>query len=168
MSMQQAPISVRINYDPMPKQREFHGHPAKYRFFGGGFGNGKTSAGCAEAFWLAMEYPGSVGLIARKTLPEIKATTLQTFLHGGGGDPRTDWPGVPEELIRSHNKSDKKITLVNGSIIHYWPLDDPDKLTNLNLGWFLIDQAEEVPEEMFMMLIGRLRQLNGPRKGIIL
>lgn len=168
LSTQAAPLTVEIKYDPMPKQREFHGNNAKHRFFGGGFGNGKTSAGCAEAFFLAMEYPGCTGLIARKTLPEIKATTLQTFLHGGGGDPRTDWPGVPEELIRSHNKSDKKITLINGSIIHYWPLDDPDKLTNLNLGWFLIDQAEEISEDMFMMLIGRLRELKGPRKSIVL
>lgn len=164
----QAPINIKFNYAPMPKQAEFHGNNAKFRFFGGGFGNGKTSGGCAEAFGLAMEYPGCVGLICRKTLPEVKATTLQTLLHGGGGDARTDWSGIPQELIKSHNKSDKKITLINDSIIYYWPLDDPDKLTNLNLGWFLIDQAEEVSEDMFMMLIGRLRQLNSPRKGIIL
>lgn len=168
IAVKPAPVQLEIKYAPMPKQVVFHGSNAKHRFFGGGFGNGKTSAGCAEAFALAMEYPGCTGLIARKTLPELKATTLQTLLHGGGGNPLTDWPGIPEELIRSHNKSDKKITLINESVIHYWPLDDPDKLTNLNLGWFLIDQAEEIPEEMFMMLIGRLRQLNGPRKSVIL
>jgi phage terminase large subunit len=168
MQVQQAPLEVTITYDPLPKQREFHGSNAKYRFFGGGFGNGKTSAGCAEAFALAMEYPGSSGLIARKTRPELISTTIQTLLHGGGGNPETDWNGIPQELIRSHNKSQSKITLVNGSIIWYWPLDDPDKLTNLNLGWFLIDQGEEVPEEMFMMLQGRLRQRNAPRKGMVL
>jgi phage terminase large subunit len=165
---QSAPLTIELKYQPMPKQGEFHGLNAKHRFFGGGFGNGKTSAGCAEAFFLAMEYPGCTGLICRKTLPEIKATTLKTFLHGGGGDPSCDWTGVPEELIRRHNKSDKIIELINGSTIHYWPLDDPDKLTNINLGWFLIDQAEEVPEEMFMMLIGRLRERIGPRKSLVL
>jgi phage terminase large subunit len=168
LSGQGEPISVDINYDPLPKQKEFHGNSSKYRFFGGGFGNGKTSAGCVEAFLLAMEYPGSVGLIARKTRPELVSTTMHTFLEGGGGNPETDWPGIPQELIRSHNKSQSKITLINGSIIWYWPLDDPKKLTNINLGWFMIDQAEEVPEEMFMMLQGRLRQRNGPRKGLIL
>lgn len=168
MKTKQKAIKVTINYAPLPKQGEFHGENAKYRAFGGGFGNGKTSAGCAECFFLAMEYPGSVGLIARATRPELKATTQHVFFEGGGGDPRTDWTGVPQELIRSFNKTEQKLVLVNGSIIHFWPLDDPGKLTNLNLGWFMIDQAEEVPEDMFLMLIGRLRQRNAPRKGMVL
>ena len=115
-----------------------------------------------------MEYPGSTGLIARKTRPELKATTQQTFFDGGGGLPETDWTGCPQEVIRSFNKSEQRLTFINGSIIHFWPLDDPDKLTNINLGWFLIDQAEEVSEDMFLMLCGRLRQRNAPRKGMVL
>ena len=168
MKVPQKAVEVEIKYGPLPKQAQFHMDPHKYRFFGGGWGNGKTSAGCAEAVTLALEYPGSVGLIARRTRPELKATTQHVFFHGGGGNPETDWPGCPEELIRSFNKSEQKLTMVNGSIIHFWPLDDPDKLSNLNLGWFLIDQAEEIPEEMFQMLQGRLRQLRAPRKGMCL
>jgi len=169
------PIEVTIfdgtkeeSYKPMPKQGDFHGLPHKYRCFAGGWGNGKTAAGCAEALMLALEYPGSTGLIARKTRPELKATTQYQFFNGGGGNPKADWTGCPQELIRNFNKSEQRLTLINGSVIHFWPLDDPDKLSNLNLGWFLIDQAEEVPEEMFQMLQGRLRQLEAPRKGIIL
>lgn len=161
-------VEIRIDYVPLPKQTEFHVCPAKYRGFGGGWGNGKTSGGCAEAFTLAMEYPGCTGLIARKTRPELKASTQHHFFRGGGGDIRTDWPGCPEAAIKNWNKSEQKLELVNGSIIHFWPLDDPDKLTNLNLGWFMIDQAEEVAEEMFIMLQGRLRQQKGPRCGIVL
>lgn len=163
-----APLEVELKYKPLPKQASFHGMDAKYRCFGGGWGNGKTSAGCAECFALALEYPGSVGLIARRTRPELKATTQHQFFNGGGGNPNSDWSGCPQELIRTFNKTEQKLTLINGSIIHFWPLDDPDKLTNLNLGWFLIDQAEEVPEEMFQMLQGRLRQREAPRKGMIL
>jgi len=162
------PVEIALPYKPLPKQAEFHELSAKYRAFGGGWGNGKTSAGCAEAFALSMEYPGSTGLIARRTRPELKATTEHQFFHGGGGDPRSDWTGCPQEVIRSYNRSENILKLINGSIIHFWPLDDPDKLTNLNLGWFLIDQAEEVPEEMFQMLQGRLRQREAPRCGMIL
>lgn len=168
MKVQQKPISIDLAYKPLPKQQEFHGDNAKYRAFGGGFGNGKTSAGCAEAFMLSMEYPGTEGLIARKTRPELKATTQNVFFKGGGGNVATDWTGCPPELIRTFNKTEGKLTLINESVIHFWPLDDPDKLTNLNLGWYLIDQAEEVSEDMFLMLNGRLRRRNSPRKGMIL
>src|SRR5271166_1223775 len=163
------PTEVKLSYKPLPKQAEFHGMSKKFRFFVGGWGNGKSSAGVAEALMLALEYPGSTGLICRKTRGELKATTQHHFFNGGGGDPeRGDYTGCPEELIQKFNKTEGKLTLINGSVIHFWPLDEPDKLSNLNLGWFLIDQAEEVPEEMFLMLRGRLRQRNAPRCGLLL
>lgn len=118
---------------------------------------------------LALQYPGSTGLICRKTRPELKATTQHHFFNGGGGDAaKGDFTGCPQELIKTFNKTEGKLTLINGSVIHFWPLDEPEKLSNLNLGWFLIDQAEEVPEEMFLMLKGRLRQNNAPRCGMLL
>ncbi len=43
-----------------------------------------------------------------------------------------------------------------GSSILYQGLQD--KLVGTNLGWFWIDQAEEVPEDRFADLIGRLRK----------
>lgn len=166
-SIPNKPVDISLNYQPLPKQAEFHALSAKYRLFVGGWGNGKTAAGCAEAFALAMEYPGCTGLIARKTRPELKATTEHQFLHGGGGTD-TDWPGVPQEVIKKHNKTDNFLEFINGSIVHFWPMDDPDKLSNINLGWFLLDQAEEVNEEIFQMLQGRLRQRKAPRCGLLL
>jgi phage terminase large subunit len=163
-----APTTVEITYKPNPKQSEFHGLDHKYRLFDGGFGNGKTSAGCAEALALALEYPGCTGLVGRKTRPELKASTQYQFFNGGQGGTSTDWTGCPQELIKSFNKTEGLLTLVNGSRIHFWPLDEVQKFTNINLGWFLIDQAEEVPEEIFQMLQGRLRQRGSPRKGILL
>lgn len=161
------PLNIELSYNPNPKQQEFHGMSKKYRFFVGGWGNGKTDAGVAEAFMLAMEYPGSMGLICRRTRPELKATTQKQFFYGSGGPPGS-WPGCPPQLIKSFNKTENHLRLLNGSTIDFWPLDDPDKLSNLNLGWFLIDQGEEVPEEMFQMLQGRLRQSIGPRCGLVL
>jgi hypothetical protein len=165
----QEPVTIEMSYRALPKQAEFHSSNAKYRFFGGGFGNGKTSGGVAEALALSIEYPGTVGVIMRKTRPELLATTMDTFWNGGGGDPESgDFTGCPQELVRSHNQSQSKITLINGSVIFYWPLDDVKKLTNINLGWFLIDQAEEIGEDIFLMLKGRLRRKRSPRKGLIL
>lgn len=164
---QQKNVTIELDYDPNPKQRVFHAMGEKYRFFVGGWGNGKTDAGVAEAFALAMEYPGTTGLIARKTRPELRATTQRQFFEGGRG-PKGCWPGCPQEVIRKFNKTDNELTLINDTKIHFWPLDDPDKLSNINLSWFLIDQGEEVPEEMFQMLQGRLREASGPRLGMVL
>lgn len=160
-------VEINLPYNPLPKQAEYHALSAKFRLFIGGWGNGKTSGGCAEAFALAMEYPGSTGLIGRKTRPELQATTEKQFFEGGGG-AESDWPGCPQEVIRSHNKSRNELKFINGSRIHFWPMDEPGKLSNLNLGWYLLDQAEEVTEEIFQMLEGRLRQQNAPRCGLLL
>ena len=51
-------IEVNLDYRPNPKQAQFHGMAAKYRGFCGGWGNGKTSGGCAEFFTRLVEFPG--------------------------------------------------------------------------------------------------------------
>src|SRR5438445_4746088 len=91
---------VKMSYKPMPKQAEFHGMSKRFRFFVGGWGNGKTSAGCVEALMLALEFPGSRGLICRETRQELKATTQDHFFNGGGGDAeKGDFTGCPHEII---------------------------------------------------------------------
>jgi len=150
----------------MAKQAEAHRLVAKYRAFIGGWGNGKTSWGCAELFARLHEYPGTRAIVARKTRPELKATTWDMLLNGDPGAPGA-WVGIPKETIASENKSDLIITLRNGSTIYGLPLDDPAKLENFNLGMFWIDQAEEIDEEIFLKFHGRLRQRIGPREGLL-
>jgi len=160
-------ITVDLPYDPNVKQYQFHGLKAKYRAFCGGWGNGKTSGGCAEFFIRLMEYPGCNSIISRKTRPELKSTTWDMLVNGDPAQP-TGWRGIPKEAIKIHNRSDLYIQLVNGSQIHGLPLDDPKKLENYNLGLFLIDQAEEVEEDIFLKFHGRLRQIAAPREGLLL
>jgi len=155
-----------MGYRPMPKQGEAHGLTAKYRGFCGGWGNGKTSWGCAETFFRLNEFPGTRAIVARKTRPELKSTTWDMLLNGDKGHA-SSWHGIPKELIATYNKSDLVLELQNGSTIYGLPLDDPAKLENYNLGFFWIDQAEEVEEDIFLKFHGRLRQLVGPREGIL-
>lgn len=164
--MTQGTVTLQNPYVPNPKQEEFHGLTAKYRAFCGGWGNGKTTAGCAEFFIRLMEFPGTNSIIARKTRPELRTTTWEMFIHGDT-QPH-GWQGVPQEVIKQYNKSDLFLELKNGSKVHGLPLDDPKKLENYNLGLFMIDQAEEVDEEIFLKFHGRLRQHNSPREGLLL
>ena len=167
----QSTLTLKIPYAPLPKQSEAHSLAAKYRGFCGGWGNGKTSWGCVETFTTLMEYPGTNCIIARKTRPELKATTWEMFLHGDPGQP-TGWQGIPRQLIRSLNKADLYLELQTPnphltSKVWGLPLDDPSKLENYNLGFFWIDQAEEVEEDIFLKFHGRLRQVHAPREGIL-
>src|SRR5262245_45519757 len=166
-----ASLTIELPYRPNPKQADFHGLSAKYRGFCGGWGNGKTSAGCAEFFIRLMEYPGTNSIIARKTRPELKSTTWDMLLYGDPGPGKNGfvpWHGIPQEVIKIHNRSDLYVELNNGSKIHGLPMDDPKKLENYNLGLFMIDQAEEVEEDIFLKFHGRLRQHNSPREGLLL
>jgi phage terminase large subunit len=161
-----APLVVNIPYKPNPKQGEFHGLKTKYRGFCGGWGNGKTTAGCVEFFARLMEYPGTNSIISRKTRPELRSTTWDMWVNGDTQEH--GWRGVPKEIIKTYNKSDLYMEFINGSRVHGLPLDDPKKLENYNLGLFMIDQAEEVEEDIFLKFHGRLRQHGAPREGLLL
>ena len=145
-------------YEVTEKQREFLENPCRFRLFIGGYGCGKTTAGCLEAIRVALMYEGSCGLIARKTFKELWTTTLDVFFRL-----------CPWELVWGHNKREGKILMGLPqwrvpSTIYYMSLDDKRKLEGLNLGWFYIDEAVEVEEEFWITLLGRLRHPVGPRR----
>lgn len=159
-----AELTIKLPYKPNPKQKKFHAIQAKYRGFCGGWGNGKTTGGCAEFFIRLMEYPGTNSIIARKTRPELRTTTWDMLVNGDTQE--NGWRGIPKEVIEIYNKSDLYIKLRNGSQIHGLSLDDPKKLENYNIGLYMVDQGEEVEEEYFIKFQGRLRQHGTPREGI--
>jgi phage terminase large subunit len=162
-------LVIKIPYRPNPKQAEFHSLQAKFRGFCGGWGNGKTSGGCAEFFMRLMEFPGTNSIVSRKTRPELRTTTWAMLMDGDPGPGKggyVPWHGIPKEVIEQYNKSDLYVKLRNGSQIHGLPLDDPKKLENYNLGLFMCDQAEEVEEDVLLKVHGRLRQHVGPRESL--
>lgn len=145
-----------VNGIPLPKQLEFHTAPQKYRLFAGGFGTGKTLALGLEALKQMLIYPNNYGVIARKDLQELKATTLKDFFEI-----------CPENVIANHNRQDKVISFINGSQLYYMNLDSAReaerKIKSLNLGLVAIDQLEEISENIFLAFIGRLRRRDAGR-----
>ncbi len=143
---------ITIPYDPSKNPRQLLAHQAteRYILYGGAYGGGKTAWLCNEGIRLSLKYPGNVGYMGRFELTKFKASTLIQLLKF-----------LPPELIDKHNQSEAKITLRNDSIIFYGGLagdsDQTTKVSNMELGWFAIDQAEEVAERQFELLAGRLR-----------
>jgi hypothetical protein len=140
-----------------PKQERFIFHKefpetaqAKVAAYGGGVGNGKSFAGCIKVHNHCMENPGAFVLVGRRHATDLRDSTLKDFLALFG-----DY-GVYKE-------SEKKFTYPNGSEIIFRHLDDLRSLTNMNLSYYWVDQAEEVPEDAFLFLNGRIRRQRGPQ-----
>jgi len=145
-------------FTPLPKQRMFlyllEDKPnAKFVWYCGGFGSGKTFIGSQAVIRLAMKAPNGRTLIARQTLVDLKATTMKTFFEV-----------CDRRLIRKWNKSENLLTFINGHEIYFWGLDDVEKLKSLEIGTFWIDEVNEVDEFTFNVLKGRLRHKSHPKR----
>lgn len=127
----------------------------KIQFYGGGFGNGKTSAACIKAINLMKDYPGSHGAILRETLPKVTTTIMKEFFK---------W--LPKNWIKSFNKQDRILTLVNGSTCVFSYLvqqgngsDTTSNVLSATFDWAVVDQVEDpgIVYKDFTDLLGRLR-----------
>lgn len=136
---------MRWNYVPQPRQQEFHLSKAKYRLYIGAWRAGKTYASCQEGLKQSILYPNNLGLIGRKDYADLRDTTIKTF-----------FDVCPDRLIKKYNKTEHIVTLVNGSEIIFREMKDRSGLGSLELGWFAIDEGEEVQREIFTYLQGRL------------
>src|SRR3990172_3204810 len=134
----------------LPSQREFLFSPASYIALMGGWGSGKITIGSMRGLVLSTLYPGNVGLVGRYHATDLEDSTLPTFF------------GLcPPSWIRHWKKARKILTLRNGSQILFRHIHDPNPkrrhITSTNLGWFFIDQLEEIDVSHWNTLIGRLR-----------
>lgn len=139
---------------PLPKQAQFmqavlDPKGPKYVLYCGGVGSGKTLIGCITMLSMALQHPGDY-LVARQFMPELKITTLKTFLDI-----------TPPELIEEYRVADGIIKLKSTggkhSTIIFRQLEEADKLRSLNLSGVYIDESSQVSEQAFMLMQSRLR-----------
>uniref|UniRef100_A0A6M3K4T4 Putative terminase n=1 Tax=viral metagenome TaxID=1070528 RepID=A0A6M3K4T4_9ZZZZ len=121
----------------------------------------------AEGIQLSIDYPGNVGILCRQDMPSFKRTVLVElekyqdagiWVNDGGKE-------TFEKLIIQHHQTDHTFTVFAGkgkptSTIWYTGLGDDTRglasKMGMTLGWFGIDQVEEVNEIHFSNLMGRL------------
>lgn len=139
-------INLAERYQGMGKNLNFILNDKFQSALFGGYGNGKSESLCWRAILLGLKFPQAIGLIGRDTYPELRDSTIKSF-----------FDVCPPDLIKSFHKQENKVTLINGAEILFRAFDDPRKVLSMNLGWFGIDQLEEISEEMYLQLLGRLR-----------
>ena len=168
-------------YDPSVNKQQWLAHQAEemYLLYGGAYSGGKTAMGINEGIALSLEYPGNVGFMGCRDGTDFKRNAMNQLLKFLPVDlyttrEYTDKSGQRVRAEGVHHQSDQYFKLLNGSVIYYGGLGNDaeavKKISNMpELGWFFIDQAEDITENQFLLLCGRMRlSLPGIKRRAIL
>ena len=147
-----AGMVVEMGYKPQEVQRRFHVSPARYRFYGGAAGGGKTEALFQEGLAQILEAEGkgivANGIIFRRSFPELERTHIRKFVEQ-----------VPQEL-GTYNGSRHVATFRGGSSWEFGYCKDEGDIKNYlsaEYDFILIDELTQFTEYMYKMLMTRLR-----------
>lgn len=141
-----------LQITPKPFQEGFLNTGVRYPGFVAAWGTGKTLFAILRGLRLCT-VPNNLGLIVRKEFTDLRDSTIKDF----------------EESTGLKLNSDKNVMMPDGSMIMFRHGKELDVLKNINLGWFLIEQAEEFEnDEQFQYLRGRLRRKIGYHCGMVI
>ena len=138
-------------WDKLPQQQAFLTSTDPFTMFSGGFASGKTTALVAKVVLLLL-IPNNLGYLGRLDGKALRASTMQTL-----------YEMLPKEYLAQHNDQKAFLRLkpeYGGGKLIYGDFKDLNDLKNIPLGFFAIDQTEEVPEDVWKYLVGRLRRKN--------
>ena len=155
----EASIKDLKNYQLTPKDRfvklnayqdRFIFSTARYLAMMAAWGTGKTMCGIEVAMMESQKYRNNLGVIFRKEFTDLRDSTIKDFEIYTG--------------IKLNSSRDAK---VGSSTIMFRHLEEINNIQNINLGWFLIEQGEELDsDDNFFKLHGRLRRCHGCVKQI--
>lgn len=149
-ALDEAGENSQWRWDKLPAQEAFLTAPEPFTCFSGGFGSGKTTALCAKVILLMTAIPNNLGYLGRLDGKSLRHSTLLSLLDM-----------LPREYIKKHNEQNGFIQLhrdVGGSKLVYGDFKDLNDLKNIPLGFYAIDQMEEVPSKVWEYLAGRIRR----------
>ena len=143
-----------LNIELLPSQKDFWTAEERYVLFSGGIGCGKSMTMLLKVIYDCMSQDDNYFLVGRATYGEIHDVMIKEFFelcHDSWIKTYKKTPH-PSVVLHTFNGGTSEIIFRN--------LDKMSKgeLLGLNLGGFAIDQAEDVPEEIFNTLKGRLRR----------
>ena len=167
-----------VRFEPnSDAQKEFIQSTSRQLLYSGSFGAGKSRAGNEKGYMLNCRYPGNRGLIVRKSLVDVRASTINQSLL-----PHV----IPGPHIVDHNKGECVIKHHTGTVdptgkpvlseIHYYGLtsgektssdDLPRKIGSTEYGWIFVDEGTELTRGDWNQLLGRLRLNEHRQNGYI-
>lgn len=146
-----------MEYELFDKQDQFVFDEHRFSGYGGGFGNGKTLAGAIKTYNHCMQ-KDAFFLVGRRHATDLEDSTQRDFLNLFGSMGKFSPKNKSFKFYREGSPWSEVI---------FRHLDDLQSLTNMNLSGFWIDQSEEVSEDAFDFLVGRIRRPVHHREGFI-
>lgn len=137
-----------------PFQFDYVYSKKKYPAFVAAWGTGKSMCLIIRAMILSQKYKNNLGVIFRKEFTDLRDSTVKDF----------------ENYTGLEVNAQREVKLDNGSTIMFRHLEEMNNIQNINLGWFAIEQAEELEtDDPFFTLFGRLRRKDvGIQTGFII
>ena len=129
-----------------PKQDDFLFNDKKFVMFGGGIGAGKTFCGAHYIIKRVLEYPKSLHFIGANTAAQLRNSTLAgmfSCLNDCG-------------ISFSYNQNKGLLEFAGGKVLCA-SLENFNALRGIEIASFWIDEARDLREEAFLVLVGRLR-----------
>lgn len=130
-------------------------HYKEYANFGA-FACGKSYIVQLTAFFLALFYPGVSILYIRQTCVQLKISVIKQMM---------------KDFNRYHKFSHKETEMLfkfhNGSVIDFHAFDVDTKVLSAEYDCVFICQAEDIPEALFLQLLGRNRGKRLPKNLLI-
>ena len=112
-----------------------------------GIGAGKTYVGALATATHVLSCKNSAVFVAGPTDSIVREVSVRQLLEF-----------LPHGTIKSHNRTERRIELANGSTVYYRSTDIPDNLRGPNLDWVWADEAAMMDEEAALILDGRVRR----------
>lgn len=151
MTLLAAPADVRFRL--FGNQSAFVNTDKPFAALCGGVGSGKSMAGAIRALLASLGDVGgqaipapNLGIVTAATYPMLRDATFRTFREIAG------------DFIAAINRSEFRVTMLNGSEILFRSASDPEVLRGPNASWWWGDEAALYDGLVWQIMIGRLRQ----------
>lgn len=141
-------INITSDYKPGVKQSLFHASSKRFKVLKGALGSGKTRMAVEEVNTLMAEYPGIVINVMRKTMPALRDSTLHEFLK------------FLDPNLGTYSKKHENFNCGNHSLVRFRGMDEATKQKGTEPAVVVMDEADEFTYEDFLVLKGRIRQVN--------
>lgn len=140
-------ISQELKYNLKKWQDGFIFSKTRYPAMWSSWATGKSMSLIFRAMLYSELIPNNLGIIFRKEYTDLRDSTIKDF----------------ERYTGLTINSSREVVLPNGSVIMFRHIEELNNIQNVNLGWFAIEQGDELASSgEFFLLFGRLRRELSP------